>query len=442
MVPTDIIAIAPFGEIKQRGNERLNPFEQRPKKIDSFLQDWNRLYPKTYDPHTVDPYTKTRIILMNGTEFEANWFSHQFSRHCNDNELRRQIALNRRVEQQQQRKIANLKPIGESILEHTIGYEQLAVDLTAALASRETDPGVVKALNFALLEDFDHLYRYSDLLEMDKGVYAEHLVGKYTEIMPGRPTISEHRHPFDDVRFPIGKDASLLTKLNVNIITAAEQQTMNYYMNVCGFYPSELGRKLYQEIGMIEEQHVSQYGSLMDVSETWLECLLMHQYTECYLYWSCAQTETCPVTRGVWQRLFEQEITHLHIAAQLLRDYENKDWQQVIPNPEFPAPLQLKENIGYVRNILRSTVYDTGVRENWENVSALRPDFEFFAYQDIVNHDIAAVPSHMVIDRYIAQNGQDYRWETDRNPIAELQDRRRDNTTVGRQANRVPSGVR
>ncbi len=217
---------------------------------------------------------------------------------------------------------------------------------------------------------------------------------------------------------------------------------MNYYMNVCGFYPSELGRKLYQEIGMIEEQHVSQYGSLMDVSETWLECLLMHQYTECYLYWSCAQTETCPVMRGVWQRLFEQEITHLHIAAQLLRDYENKDWQQVIPNPEFPAPLQLKENIGYVRNILRSTVYDTGVRENWENVSALRPDFEFFAYQDIVNHDIAAVPSHMVIDRYIAQNGQDYRWETDRNPIAELQDRRRDNTTVGRQANRVPSGVR
>ena len=45
---------------------------------------------------------------------------------------------------------------------------------------------------------------------------------------------------------------------------------------------------------MVEEQHVSQYGSLMDVHQGWLEGLLMHQYTECYLYWSCVQTETCP----------------------------------------------------------------------------------------------------------------------------------------------------
>lgn len=420
----------------------MNPFDENPRKMDDTFMDWTALYAQPYNKHSVDPYTRTRVILMNGTEFEANWFSHQFSRHCADNELRRQVALLRRGEQQQQKLISMLKPADETILEHTIGYEQLAVDLTAGLAQMVGDQYVKKALDFALLEDFDHLYRYADLLDMEAGVQAENLVGRYTEIMPGRPTIAHHRHPYDSIKKPIGKNADPMTKLAVGIITAAEQQTMNYYMNVCGFYPSELGRKLYQEIGMIEEQHVSQYGSLMDVSETWLECLLMHQYTECYLYWSCAQTETCPVTRGVWQRLFEQEITHLHIAAQLLRDYENKDWQQVIPNPEFPAPLQLKENIGYVRNILRSTVYETGVRENWENVSALRPDFEFFAYQDIVNHDIAAVPSHMVIDRYIAQNGQDYRWETDRNPIAELQDRRRDNTTVGRQANRVPSGVR
>ena len=56
-----------------------------------------------------------------------------------------------------------------------------------------------------------------------------------------------------------------MTKLAVGIITAAEQQTMNYYMNVCGLYPTELGRKLYQEIGMVEEQHVSQYLSLIHI---------------------------------------------------------------------------------------------------------------------------------------------------------------------------------
>ena len=48
----------------------------------------------------------------------------------------------------------------------------------------------------------------------------------------------------------------------------------------------------------------------------------------------------------------------------------------------------------------------------------------------------------MVIERYIAQNGQDYRWETEKNPVRELQDRRRDNTNVGRNPAPVPSGVR
>ena len=420
----------------------MNPFELNPAPIERTLRDWNALYPRPYDKHAVDPYTKTRVILMNGTEFENVWFSHQFSRMTADNDLRRELALIRRGEQQQQRLLACLKPADESILEHTISYEQLAVDLTAEMARKERNPDVKRALDFALLEDFDHLYRYANLLDMEYGLSARDLTGGYVEITPGRPTIAHHRHPFDSIKKPIGREADPMTKLAVGIITAAEQQTMNYYMNVCGFYPTELGRKLYQEIGMVEEQHVSQYGSLMDVRESWLEGLLMHQYTECYLYWSCVQTETCPAIRDIWQQLLEQEIVHLHIAASLLRDYERRDWREVIPHPEFPAPLTLKENIAYVRGVLQNTVCETAVRESWENVSALKPDFEFFQYQAIVNKDVAAVPSHMVIEHYIAQNGQDYRWETEKNPVRELQDRRRDNTNVGRNPAPVPSGVR
>ena len=85
-------------------------------------------------------------------------------------------------------------------MEHTIGYEQLAVDLTAIFAQREKDAYVRQAMDFALLEDFDHLYRYADLLEMDKGIIAEKLLGGYTELMPGRPTIAEHRFPADEVK--------------------------------------------------------------------------------------------------------------------------------------------------------------------------------------------------------------------------------------------------
>lgn len=111
----------------------MNPFAENPRKMDDILMDWTTLYAQPYDRNSVDPYTRTRVILMNGTEFDANWFSHQFSRHCADNELRRQVALLRRSEQQQQKRISMLKPADETILEHTIGYEQLAVDLTAAL---------------------------------------------------------------------------------------------------------------------------------------------------------------------------------------------------------------------------------------------------------------------------------------------------------------------
>ena len=409
----------------------MNPFTERPAPITSTFESFSALYPRSYDPKAVDPYTKCRIILMNGTEFEAVKFSHQMARHCADPGLRRELAMSRRTEQQQQKKLANLKPIGESILEHTISYEQLAVDLTAHLARRAGCPQVKEALDLALLEDFDHLYRYADLLEMDTGEHAERLVGRYTEIMPGRPTISEHRHPKDGLPVPLGKDAPLFDKLAAMIITAAEQQTMNYYMNATGFYGSDLGRRLYQEIGMIEEQHVSQYEALMPPDMTWLECLLMHEYAECYLYWSCEQTETDGYIRRIWARHLEQEVAHLHKAAQLLEQYEGKSWKQVIPNPEFPAPLRLESNIPYVRAVLMS------VQLTWKDkstvpVQQLEPGDPFFAYQRIVHDGPAPAASHEVITCAISALGQDYRYETAPHPVRELQCRTQDNTQIGR----------
>ncbi len=412
----------------------MNPFEQKPVEIEKTIQNWEELYPKTYDKNEVDPYTKTRIILMNGTEYEQTFFYHQFSRHCNNNDLRREIAFIRRIEQQQQKKIANTKPIDEPILETTISYEQLAVDLTARLAQSEPDQNVKDALDFALLEDFDHLYRYADLLELEHHVHAEKLVGKYTEIMPGRPTIAHHRHPYDTIRkFTDYKNSDLITKLHIGIITAAEQQTMNYYMNVGSFYTSDIGRKLYQEIGLVEEEHVTHYGSLMDPNATWLEGALMHEYTECYLYYSCFQDETDKYMKKIWEQLFEQEIVHLHKIADLLKKYENKEWQQVIPDGTFPQLLTLGPNIEYVRNILNNTVNLTDNKENYIEVSKLPKDADFFKYQNIINNDVNQVPSHVIIDDYIKQNSKDYRFETEENPIRELRDRTVDNTSIGRE---------
>ena len=418
----------------------MNPFNEKPKPLEKYFENWKQLYPKPYDKRTVDPYTKTRIILMNGTEFEANWFSHQLARHTTCNDLRRDIAKTRALEKQQQLKISLLKPADESILEHTISYEQLAVDLTAELAKRELDCSVKTALDFALLEDFDHLYRYANLLEMEQGIASEWLVGRYTEIMPGRPTISHHRYPTDNVKKAINaKESETQTVLSTMIITGAEQQTMNYYMNVTNFACSDIGRRLYQEIALVEEEHVTQYESLMDTNATWLEMLLWHEYAECYLYWSCYMTETDEYIKKLWELNFEIEIAHLHKAVELLKKYENKDYLEVIKDPTFPEPLSLHENIDYVRKILVETAQYTSVKEDYRRIRDLPENADFFLYQDIINPSIDIVPSHKVIDKFIYRRGADYRYQVAPSPIPELRNRRKDNTSVGRKPNATES---
>lgn len=411
----------------------MNPFEQKPQQVQDGLKDWASVYPETYDKYSVDPYTKVRIILMNGIEAESIVFKHQFHRHCTNNDVRRELALSRRVEQQQQKRINWLKPLDESPLETTIGYEHVAVDLTAWLAQNEPDMYVKQALDFALLEDFDHLYRYANLLHLDEQIPAQQLVKSYVDITPGRPTIAEHRHPFDSVKYNVDfKKADIRTMLNTLIITAGEQQTMNFYMNIGNTYYNDLGRQLYLEIAMIEEQHVSHYGSLLDPNCTWLENLLLHEFVECYLYYSFYEDETDPNVKAVWELHLQQEIAQLHKAADLLKKYEKKDWQQVLPTGVFPKLLHFHDTRDYVRKILDKQILLTANREDYAAVSDLPADHEFFVYQDIVNHDVDNVASHMVIVNHKMRFNEDYRAEEKANPVNALSDRKKDNITIAR----------
>lgn len=419
----------------------FNPFEQKPAPVEEGFMDWNTMYPKPYSKNDVDPYTKIRIILMNGIEVEAAIFSHQFHRNCNDNNLRRELANSRRVEQQQQKHINWLKPIDESQLETTIGYEHVAVDLTAWLAQNEPDSYVKETLDFALLEDFDHLYRFANLLDLDQNIPAHQLVQNYVEVTPGRPTIAEHRHPLDTVRNYVDfKTADIRTKLNTLIITSGEQQTMNFYMNLGNTYYNDLGRQLYMEIAMIEEEHVSQYGSLLDPNASWLENLLLHEYTECYLYYSFYQDELDANVKKVWEMHLNQEIAHLHKAAELLAKYENKQWEECIPGP-FPKLLQFHDTRDYVRKILGEQIELTADRENLKNVHDLPANHTFFMYQDKINHDVKAVASHRVIERHQQETGEDYRAEVKPHPVEALRDRKVDNTTIARTRKPEPARI-
>lgn len=50
----------------------MNPFKMRPERTGDLFVDWEKFWVKPYNKNEVNPYTRTRIILMNGTEFVFN----------------------------------------------------------------------------------------------------------------------------------------------------------------------------------------------------------------------------------------------------------------------------------------------------------------------------------------------------------------------------------
>ena len=60
----------------------MNPIKERAKNLENCFLPLKKMYPRSYNKNKTSPYTKTRVILMNGTEFESQWFMHNFARHC------------------------------------------------------------------------------------------------------------------------------------------------------------------------------------------------------------------------------------------------------------------------------------------------------------------------------------------------------------------------
>jgi hypothetical protein len=260
-----------------------------------------------------DAFTRVRVILINGIEQEAIRFQHACARM--NGALQLPLAQVRRIEQHQATAVNWLLGADHSPLETTIAYEQVAIEVTAAVAQVEPDPYLAQVYRFGLLEDFDHLYRYSALLDRVEGKDPNSILQCYTDILPGRPTMLEHRAPEDDLRRPYSrKSAAPLTKLNALTIMAGEQQTHNYYMNIGPLFSDPVARQLYAEIASIEEQHVTQYESIIDPQQSWLEQWLMHETTEVYLYYSCAQQEPNPRVKAMWERFLEYELGQLHFV--------------------------------------------------------------------------------------------------------------------------------
>jgi rubrerythrin len=330
----------------------LDLLKEQGVPLDRQVFTWRELCGLPISKLDDDAFSRVRVILMNGIEAEAVRFSHMAARM--NRSLQLPLARVRRVEHHQATMVNWLLGADHSVLDTTIGYEQVAIEITAAVAQREPDPYLASVYRFGMLEDFDHLYRFAALMDRVEGKDANNIIQSYTDIRPGRPTSVEHRAPEDDIRNPYDRrTAAPLTRLHALTIMSAEQQTHNYYMNVGPQFADPMARQLYAEIASIEEQHVTQYESIIDPTETWLEKWLLHEATEVYNYHSCMRQEPNPRLRALWERMCNYELGHLHYVMELFRNIEHRDPAEILP-ATLPDPIEHKSHRAFVRDVLRN----------------------------------------------------------------------------------------
>jgi hypothetical protein len=332
----------------------VNLLRDKGTPVDRQRFTWRELAGPTISKLDEDAYTRVRVILMNGIESEALRFSHACSRM--NRTLQKDLARVRRVEQHQQTMVNWLLPADQSPLETTIAFEQVAIDITAAVARKEPDPYLAQVYRFGLLEDFDHMYRFSALMDRVEGKDANNILQSYTDILPGRPTADEHRHPDDELRECYDrKSAAPLTKMHAYTIMSAEFQTHDYYMTIGPMFSDPVARQLYAEIASIEEQHVTQYESIIDPQESWLEKWVLHEANEVYNYNSCVEQEPNERVRAIWERFLDYELGQLRLAVDLFEKHEKRDAASILQE-KLPDELKHESQRQFVRETLAREV--------------------------------------------------------------------------------------
>jgi hypothetical protein len=315
---------------------------------------WRDMVGKPISKLDDDAFTRVRIILMNGLELDS-LRTKQVALRMN-REARATLSELMRVEQHQATTINWLLGADHSPIETTIGYEQTAIEVTASVAQLEPDPYLAQAYRYALLEDFDHLYRYSALLDRLEGKDANNITQGYTDIVPGRPTVYHHRAPEHELVRPYARDARLATKLHALTLTGGEYQTHDYYMNIGPSFSDPLARQLYAEIASVESQHITHYGSMLNPDEPLLEKLLLTEACEIWNYAGCLAQESNPRVKAIWERFLDYELGHFQVALQLFKDTQRRDPSEVLGDGKLPDFIQFKSQREFVKQTVLSEV--------------------------------------------------------------------------------------
>ena len=268
-------------------------------------------------------------------------FSHQFAPPHRPPGDQAALALEPRVEQQQQKvdQLADARRRRRP-LETTIGYEQVAVDLTAWLARAragsvpEAGAGLRAAgglrpplpLRQPLRDDRGRAGRGADRQpDRDHAGAADR---SSTTATRRRRSRHYDTHTVDP-----------LSRLHVMTIMAAEQQTMNFYMNHGPDYMEPIARGALprdrDDRGAARDATTSRCStrstrgssSWSSTSTTSATCTAR----------SCSRRPTARI-KAIWELHLDMEIGQLQVACDLLRRYDGRDPRDAAAGlPETPS---------------------------------------------------------------------------------------------------------
>ena len=311
----------------------MNPYTVVPPRISQGLKDWQSLLP---EPLSGDqPLRTARLMLAAAVLSDMPEASLDASA-----DFLRETALIRRVEWQQRLQFLSLLP-RERPCERVLLALFMLTELTAAAAQRETHPRARAAMDFLLPEACDMLYRTANLLSLEYGVSADEKLGGMAELMPGRPCIAAHRHPYDEVQPPIERaQASPQTLLSLFLLSCAARYAARLSAGALG-ESREHARALYAELSLILTEHATQYASRLGHAGDPCEALTLRAYSLCYVLDGLRAQEEDAALRAIYDQAFYAQCAHLHKARRLyLRAHEGQEPPLV--DQELPPPLILQ----------------------------------------------------------------------------------------------------
>ncbi len=384
----------------------MNLLKEKGIPLEKQIRTWHDIVKRPYNRMEADCYTRTRQILMNGIETEAWSFKHCFVRKSHDRDLNKLLVRIRRIEDMQQSTVNWLSPVNQTVLDTTLGYEQVAVDLTAWLAQNEPDEYVKETFDFGLLEDFDHLYRYSQFAYLIEETDPNEIVQHMTDVLIGRPTQNHHNCNAIRIRKPYDKDkTSPVTKVNILTLISGEQQTHNYYAEHGFMYGNTDLKRLYAEICDVEEEHVTMYETLIDPNETMLEKWLIHEFTEACNYYNCYKDETDEKIKLIWEEFMQMEVGHLQLVAEMFEKIEKRDPEEII-GTEVVHPCHFETQKKYVANILENEVDKRlSADERYIKINDIPDNWQSYKVQEETAKDGA--PSEQAVRLAAKSTGRD-----------------------------------